>query len=120
MKVSDNTSVSMPVKNMIGIVVAVAMGVFAYTEITARVTSLETSRELHQADLLKKSEQKPTDQEQFMHIEGLYKNVEKLEKNQEQNMTNKVNIKFLRTQLDKAMADLEKLKDKVRQNGEQK
>ena len=111
MKVSDNTPVSMPIKNMIGIVVAVAMGVFAYTEITARVTSLETSRELHQADLLKKSEQKPTDQEQFMHIEGLYKNVEKLEKNQEQNMTNKVNIEFLRTQLDKAMLDLEKLKD---------
>ena len=46
MKVSDQTSVSMPIKNMIGIVVAVAMGVFAYTEVTARLTSLETSREL--------------------------------------------------------------------------
>ena len=57
MKVSDKTSVSMPIKNMIGIVVAVAMGVFAYTEVTARLTSLETSRELFQADLLKKSEQ---------------------------------------------------------------
>ena len=55
MKVSDKTSVSMPIKNMIGIVVAVAMGVFAYTEVTARLTSLETSRELFQADLLKKS-----------------------------------------------------------------
>ena len=63
MKVSDKTSVSMPIKNMIGIVVAVAMGVFAYTEVTARLTSLETSRELFQADLLKKSEQKPTDQD---------------------------------------------------------
>ena len=78
MKVSQDTSVSMPIKNMIGIVVAVAMGVFAYTEVTARLTSLETSRELFQADLLKKSEQKPTDQEQFMLIEALFEDVEKV------------------------------------------
>ena len=117
MKISENTSVSMPMKNMVGIVIAVAMGVFAYTEVTARLTSLETSRELFQADLLKKSEQKPTDQEQFMLIEDIYKTVEKLEKTQEQNMTNKVNIQFLRDQLEKTLADVEKLKDKVRKNG---
>jgi L-cysteine desulfidase len=117
MKISQDTSVSMPVKNMIGIVVAVAMGVFAYTEVTARLTSLETSRELFQADLLKKSEQKPTDQEQFMLIEALFEDVEKLIKNQEQNMTNKVNIEFLKPQLEKALDDVEKLKDKVRANG---
>ena len=117
MKISQDTSVSMPVKNMIGIVVAVAMGVFAYTEVTARLTSLETSRELFQADLLKKSEQKPTDQEQFMLIEALFEDVEKLIKNQEQNMTNKVNIEFLKTQLEKALKDVEELKDKVRANG---
>ena len=117
MKVSDQTSVSMPIKNMIGIVVAVAMGVFAYTEVTARLTSLETSRELFQADLLKKSEQKPTDQEQFMLIESLFEDVEKLITNQEQNMTNKVNIEFLKTQLEKALKDVEELKDKVRANG---
>ena len=79
MKVSDKTSVSMPIKNMIGIIVAVAMGVFAYTEVTARLTSLETSRQLFNADLLKKSEQLPTDQEQFMLLEDLYKTVEKIE-----------------------------------------
>jgi len=117
MKISENTSVSMPMKNMVGIVIAVAMGVFAYTEVTSRLTSLETSRELFQADLLKKSEQKPTDQEQFMLIEDIYKTVEKLEKTQEQNMTNKVNIQFLRNQLEKTLADVEKLKDKVRKNG---
>jgi len=117
MKISDKTEVSMPMKNMIGIVIAVAMGVFAYTEVTSRLTSLETSRELFQADLLKKSEQKPTDQEQFMLIEDIYKTVEKLEKTQEQNMTNKVNIQFLRNQLEKTLADVEKLKDKVRKNG---
>ena len=117
MKVSENTSVAMPIKNMVGIIVAVAMGVFAYTEVTSRLTSLETSRELFQADLLKKSEQKPTDQEQFMLIESLFEDVEKLIKNQEQNMTNKVNIEFLKTQLEKSLADVEELKDKVRANG---
>ena len=116
MKISHNTSVSMPVKNMIGIVIAVAMAVFAYTEVTARLTSLETSRELFQADLLKKSEQLPTDQEQFMLIESLYKVTEKLELTQEQNMTNKVNIQFLDKQLQKALTDVEKLKDKLRLN----
>ena len=117
MKVSENTSVAMPIKNMIGIVVAVAMGIFAYTEVTARLTSLETSRELFQADLLKKSEQVPVDQEQIFLIEDLYKSVEKMEKTQELNMTNKVNIEFLSSQLEKALADIEELKDKVRENG---
>ena len=101
MKISENTSVSMPVKNMIGIVVAVSMGIFAYTELTSRLTSLETSRELFQADLLKKSEQLPTDQEQYMLLEALFSDVEKLQKNQEQNMTNKVNIEFTQKQLEK-------------------
>ena len=117
MKISENTSVSMPVKNMLMIIAGVVSGVFAYTEITARLTSLETSRELFQADLLKKSEQLPTDQEQYMLIEDLYKTTEKLEITQEQNMTNKVNIEFLKAQLEKALADVEQLKDKVRANG---
>jgi len=117
MKISENTSVSMPMKNMIGIIIAVAMGVFAYTEVTSRLTSLETSRELFQADLLKKSEQKPTDQEQFMLIEDLYKTVEKIEVRIEDMMHNKVNIEFIQKQLSKALEDIERLKDKVRANG---
>ena len=115
--VSDKTNVSMPIKNMLAIIAGVAAGVFAYTEVTSRLTSLETSRELFQADLLKKSEQLPTDQEQYMLIEDLYKATEKLENTQEQNMTNKVNIQFLNKQLEKALIDIEQLKDKVRQNG---
>ena len=117
MKISENTSVSMPVKNMVSIMAAVAVGVYGYFELTARLTSLETSRQLFNADLLKKSEQLPTDQEQFMLIEDLYKSTEKLEITQEQNMTNKVNIQFLNKQLEKALIDVEKLKDKVRKNG---
>jgi hypothetical protein len=117
MRISDKTNIGMPIKNMLGLMAAVAFGVYAYTEVTARLTSLETSRELFQADLLKKSEQLPVDQEQFMLIEDLYKSTEKLELTQEQNMTNKVNIQFLNKQLEKALIDVEKLKDKVRQNG---
>ena len=117
MKVSENTSVAMPIKNMIGIIVAVAMGIFAYTEITSRLTSLETSRELFQADLLKKSEQLPTDQEQFMLLEDLYKTTEKLEIRIDNMMHNKINIEFLTKQLEKVLTDVENLKDKVRANG---
>ena len=117
MKISENTNVAMPIKNMVGIIIAISMGIFAYTEITARLTSLETSRELMNADLLKKSEQTTTDQEQFLLLEELYKTVEKLQETQEQNMTNKVNIEFTKQQLEKALADIEKLKDKVRENG---
>ena len=101
LKLSDKTEVSMPIKNMVGIIIGVVMGVVAYTQVTARLTSLETSRELFQADLLKKSEQKPVDQELFMLVESLFSDVEKLQKTQEQNMTNKVNIEFTQKQLEK-------------------
>ena len=117
LNISESASVQMPMKTVASLIILVAMGVFAYTEVTARLTSLETSRELFNADLLKKSEQKPTDQEQFMLIESLYGDVEKLTVTQEQNMTNKVNIEFLKTQLEKALDDVEQLKDKVRANG---
>ena len=117
MKVSSNTSVAMPIKNMIGIIAAVSAGIFAYTELTARITSLETSRELFQADLLKKSEQLPTDQEQFMLLEDLYKTTEKSEIRIDNMMHNKINIEFLTKQLEKVLKDVENLKDKVRDNG---
>ena len=117
MKISDNTSISMPMRNLLAILAAVAMGILAYTEVTARLTSLETSRELFNADLLKKSEQLPTDQEQFMLLEDLYKTVEKIEVRIEAMMHIKVNIEFIQKQLSKALEDIENLKDKVRANG---
>ena len=100
-----------------GIIAAVAIAVFAYTELTARLVSLETSRELFQADLLKKSEQLPVDQEQLMLLEDLYKSVEKIEVRIEDMMHNKVNIEYVQKQMDKALTDIEVLKDKVRANG---
>jgi hypothetical protein len=117
LNIGEEARVQMPMKTVASLIILVAMGVFAYTELTARLVSLETSRELFENDLLKKSEQVPTDQEQHFLIEDLYKSVEKMEETQEMNMTNKVNIEFLREQLDKALADIEVLKDKVRQNG---
>ena len=117
LNISESAAVQMPMKTVASLIILVSMGVFAYTELTARLVSLETSRELFQADLLKKSEQLPTDQEQYMLIEDLYKTTEKLEITQEQNMTNKVNIEFLKAQLEKALDDVEDLKDKVRANG---
>jgi len=117
MKINENTSVSMPIRNMAMIIFGVVAGVIAYTELTGRLTSLETSRELFENDLLKKSEQVPTDQEQHFLLEDLYKTVEKLQSTQEMNMTNKVNIEFLKSQLEKALDDIEHLKDKVRANG---
>ena len=117
MKVSENTSVSMPIKNMIGIVIAVAMGIFAYTEITARLTSLETSRELMLNDLLKASDQKPIDQEQFLIQESLASDLEKLITRVDEMMHNGVNIQRMIKDIDRLRTDVEKLKDKVRENG---
>jgi len=114
--ISSESAVSMPIKNMVGIIMAVAMGIFAYTELTSRLVSLETSRELFENDLLKRSEQVPTDQEQHFLIEDLYKSVEMIEKRIEDMMNNKVNISFLQKQTDKLLKDVEVLKDKVRAN----
>ena len=135
--ISDNTAISMPVRNMLAIIGAVAVGVWAYFGVLERITMLETKAQLAEKDLeshierlendlTKNTEFRikwprgemgalPADGEQFMLIEDLYKSVEKIEKNLEQNMTNKVNIEFLQTQLEKALNDIEKLKDADRE-----
>ena len=114
MKISDNTSVALPLRNLIAIIGTVAVGVWAYFGVIERVNNLETKNQLFEQDLLEASSQKPIDQEQFMLIEDLYKTTEKLETTQEQNMTNKVNIEFLKDQVEKLQRDVEKLKDKQR------
>ena len=135
--ISDNTAISMPVRNMLAIIGAVAVGVWAYFGVLERITMLETKSQLSEKDMnahveriendLRKNTEfrikwprgemgaLPADGEQFMLIEDLYKSVEKIEKNLEQNMTNKVNIEFLKTQLEKALSDIEKLKDADRE-----
>ena len=116
MKISENTSVSLPIRNLLAIVGAVAIGVWAYFGIIERITLLETADKLQEQDLLEASAQKPIDQEQFMLLEHIAQQVEKLEQNQEQNMTNKVNIERLQQDVERLRIDVEKLKDSVRTN----
>ena len=115
--IGEEARVQMPMKTVASLIVLVAMGVLAYTELTARLVSLETSRELFENDLLKKSEQVPTDQEQHFLLEDLYKSVEQIETRIEDMMHNKVNIQFIQKQTEKLAIDVEILKDKVRANG---
>jgi|TARA_R110000737_G_scaffold288835_1_gene295413 hypothetical protein len=137
MKISDSTSISMPMKNLISIMVAVAIGVWAYFGVIERLTMLEMenallTKDLQQAeqrlsqDIDKNNEfrikyprgelgQSSQDIEQFMLIEDLYKSVEKMEEILADNMTNQVNINFLKEQVAKMLNDIEKLKDKQRQ-----
>jgi len=127
MKISESASVQMPMKTVASLIVMVAMGVFAYTEITGRLTSLETQTKLTSKDLEAANEfiigvpkgkmVSPQIQELFMLVEDLYKSVEKIEVRIEDMMHNKVNIEFVQKQTEKLLGDVEKLKDKVRANG---
>ena len=117
LNISEEAAVQMPMKTVASLILLVAAGVFAYTELTARLVSLETSRELFENDLLKKSEQVPVDQEQLFLLEDLYKSVEQIETRIEDMMHNKVNIQFLQKNQEKVLEDIEFLKDKVRANG---
>ena len=115
MKVSDNTSVALPLRNLVSIIGAVAIGVWAYFGVIERLNKLETSDTLFEADLLKKAEQTPKNLEIFMLLEESFAQLEKLEKNQEMNMSNKIKIEFIEEQLHKALNDIEKLKDANRE-----
>ena len=111
---------------MLAIIGAVAIGVWSYFGITEQLNRHQTELKLMSSDLEKNTEFRikwprgemgslPADSEQFMLIEDLYKSVEKIEKNLEQNMTNKVNIEFLQKQVEKMSQDIEKLKDANRE-----
>jgi len=128
MKVSDNTSIDMPIRNLLSIVVAVAIGVWAYFGVIARVTTIETSLVLAEKDLEKNTEFRikwprgemgtlPADSEQYMLIEFMAEQLESMQAEMESMMSNTVNINFLKDQVAKLQGDVEKLKDKVRQNG---
>ena len=115
MKISENTSVAMPIKNMLAIIGGVIIGVLAWSDLTARLTSLETSRELMNADLLKASEQTTVDKEQFLLLEDLYETVEKHQELLDKNIHNQVMLQHIEKMLDKALNDIENLKDANRE-----
>ena len=114
MKISDSTAISMPMRNLIAILLAVGAGVWSYSEITTRLITLETAEQLMKQDLLEASTQKPIDQEQFMMLEDLYKSTEKLVERVDGMMHNQVNIERLEKDMGKAQRDIEKLKDNMR------
>ena len=117
MKISENTAISMPMRNLLSILGATAVGVWAYFGVIERLNNIETRATLFEADLLKAADQKPIDQEQYMLLEFTAKQLEKVTTEMESMMNNRVNIDFLKTQVDKLQKDVEDLKDKVRNNG---
>jgi len=116
-QLSDKTKLSMPIANLIGLIMIVASVVFMYSEITGRLTSLETSRELFESDLLKKSTQLPTDQEQYMLLEHLAGEVENIQEELEENRHNNVNLSRAMKDIEKMQTMIEEMKDKIRANG---
>ena len=114
---SDKTKLSMPIANLIGLIMIVASVVFMYSQITNRLTSLETSRQLFESDLLKKSTQLPTDQEQYMLLEHLAGEVENIQEELEENRHNNVNLSRAMKDIEKMQVVIEQMKDKIRANG---
>ena len=112
--VSSNSKISMPIFNLIGIIAMVGTVVLMYSSITQKITSLETSRELMLNDLLKASDQKPIDQEQFLIQESLAGDLEKTVLRVDEMMHNGVNIQRMMKDIDRLRDDVEMLKDKVR------
>tara|TARA_R110001583_G_scaffold182655_1_gene340735 strand:+ start:1001 stop:1420 length:420 start_codon:yes stop_codon:yes gene_type:complete len=129
--VSDRTSVSMPMRNLISILAAVGIGVYAFFGVQERLNNVETRNTLMEADLVKNTEFRikwprgelgslPADSEQFMLIEHLSRMLEKTQAQVEEMMHNKVNIERLKMDMEQAKGSIEDLKDKVRQNGGEK
>ena len=95
MKISDNTAISMPVRNLLGLIAAISLGIFAYSDLTQRITELETARQLMEADLLKKAEQTPVDQEQYMLLEFIAGQFEVMEKEVQSIESNNIKIESI-------------------------
>ena len=115
--ISDKSKISMPIANLFMVVALVASSVAGYSSLTNRITTLETSDQLMQSDLLKKAEQTPKNLELFMLIEELYKQTDKHQVLLDKNIHTQVKLDHIEVQLEKALQDIEKLKDKVRKNG---
>ena len=128
MDISDNTAISMPVRNMLAIIGAVGIGVWSYFGITEKLNQHGTTLTLMQSDLEKNTEFRikwprgemgslPADSEQFLLIEDSIVEIEKLTTRVDEMMHNKVNIERLMKDVDKLTEAIEILKDKVRANG---
>ena len=125
--VSDRTAISMPMRNLLAILSATAVGVWAFFGIQERLNTLETRVTLSESDLTKNTEFRikwprgelgslPADAQQDLLLEFMAQQVESLAAEMEGMMSNTVNIKRAQQDIEKLITDVEKLKDKVREN----
>ena len=125
LKISEEAAVQMPMKTVASLIVIVALGTMGYFQIIERLNVADTRIQIMEKDLEENTEVRikwprgqlgslPADSEQFMMIEDLYKSTDKLQKHIENMALNKVNIEFLTKQMEKALSDIESLKDKAR------
>ena len=125
LNISEEAAVQMPMKTVASLIIIVALGTMGYFQMIERLNQHSTRLELMEKDLTENTDFRikwprgqlgslPADSEQFMMIEDLYKTTDKLNKHIESMALNKVNIEFLRKQMDKVLEDIENLKDKAR------
>ena len=128
LNIGEDDKVQMPMKTVASLIIIVALGTMGYFQIIERLNVADTRLQLMEKDLEENTEFRikwprgqlgslPADSEQFMMIEDLYKTTDKLNKHIENMALNKVNIEFLRKQMDKVLEDIEKLKDANREIG---
>jgi hypothetical protein len=126
LKLGEDQAVQMPMKTVISLIVIVALGTMGYFQIVERLNIADTKIKIMEKDLEENTEFRikwprgemgslPADSEQFMMLEDLYKQTDKINKQLESMMNNRINIEFLRGQMDKVLADIEALKDKNRE-----
>jgi hypothetical protein len=124
--IGEEASVQMPMKTVVSLIIIVALGTMGYFQIVERLNIADTRLQLMEKDLTENTDFRikwprgqlgslPSDSEQFMLIEDLYKQVEKLQQNIEMNMSNKLRIEFMEGQINKLLTDVEKLKDENRE-----
>ena len=122
LNISEEAAVQMPMKTVASLIIIVALGTMGYFQMIERLNQHSTRLELMEKDLTENTDFRikwprgqlgslPADSEQFMMIEDLYKTTDKLNKHIESMALNKVNIEFLRKQMDKVLVDIEALKD---------
>ena len=122
LNISEEAAVQMPMKTVASLIIIVALGTMGYFQIIERLNVADTRIQIMEKDLEENTEFRikwprgqlgslPADSEQFMMIEDLYKTTDKLNAHIENMALNKVNIEFLRGQMDKVLSDIEKLKD---------
>ena len=126
LKIGEDQAVQMPMKTVISLIVIVALGTMGYFQIVERLNVADTKIQIMEKDLEENTLFRikwprgemgslPADSEQFMMLEDIYKSIDRINKQLESMMNNKINIEFLRGQMDKVLVDIEALKDKNRE-----